>query len=270
MKTCNKCLNSFPKDHFYNKSQASDGLNTWCKSCCTLDELRRSRTRIGLVNAIYKAQRKNSGTRGHKPPSYTKRWLQKFVMQNKDFSKLYNAWVDSNYKSNLRPSIDRIDNSKSYTEDNIQLTTFQCNRALFNRDRAEARNGAATTQVDQYDLDGQFIASFGSIKLAATACNVGRSHISNCLTGVESTCGGFLWVKKGEQAPTLTDYQRRNAGKTRGRKVNKYNLTTKTLLCSYPTVREAERQTGICEANIRQVCTTVRRKQAGGFMWRYA
>ena len=50
---------------------------------------------------------------------------QEFILfaENSNYRKLYNSWVESGYVHKLVPSIDRVDNNKGYTIDNIQFLT---------------------------------------------------------------------------------------------------------------------------------------------------
>jgi hypothetical protein len=44
-----------------------------------------------------------------------------------NFYELYNNWIDSGYKKSDKPSVDRIDDYKGYSFDNIQLMTWKEN-----------------------------------------------------------------------------------------------------------------------------------------------
>ena len=52
---------------------------------------------------------------------------------------LDNNWVNSGYKRDMKPSIDRLDNSRGYSFDNIRLVTFRENYMTYHDDVTENR-----------------------------------------------------------------------------------------------------------------------------------
>ena len=48
-------------------------------------------------------------------------------------------------------------------------------------------------QINQYELNGKFIAKFKCIKEAADKTNINRKSIQNAVGGVSKTSGGFIW-----------------------------------------------------------------------------
>lgn len=48
-------------------------------------------------------------------------------------------------------------------------------------------------KVKQYDLHGNFIKTWGSIKEAAKGTNSYRANISSCCRGKTKTTGGYIW-----------------------------------------------------------------------------
>lgn len=82
------------------------------------------RTKTGLINKIYCKQKESSKKRGHAPPEYDIKDFKLWFNINDSQLGLYNAWVASGYSKWLIPSVDRIDNKKGYTYDNIQLMTW--------------------------------------------------------------------------------------------------------------------------------------------------
>ena len=47
--------------------------------------------------------------------------------------------------------------------------------------------------VDQFDLDGNYIATFPSIRIAGIECNACENGIGLCCRGHNKTCGGYVW-----------------------------------------------------------------------------
>ena len=61
---------------------------------------------------------------------------------------------------------------------------------------AYANNLSKTVAVNQYDLDGNFIKHFKSIKSAAKSVGTRHSNISNCIHKLNrKTAGGFKWKR---------------------------------------------------------------------------
>jgi len=57
----------------------------------------------------------------------------------------------------------------------------------------KGKDSKKAVAVDQYDKDGNFIQSFGSIADAAHEIGCQRSGIVFCLKGRLSTSAGFVW-----------------------------------------------------------------------------
>jgi hypothetical protein len=144
----------------------------------------------GLVKSILYAQRQNSKKRGHKPPEYTYDELYDYIIKHKDFEVLYSNWVKSNYSTDTRPSIDRLDNSNGYSFDNIQLVTW----SIINRLGKEA----SMVGVLKFDLSGKFISEYASISMAARKNNMENKHISAVAKGKRSFTGGYIWIYTSE------------------------------------------------------------------------
>ena len=80
-----------------------------------------------VTGEIYQNQKYNSKIRGHDKPKYTlKEFRDWFSIQpNKD--QLWIAWIESRYDKWSKPSVDRLDISKGYSFDNIELVDFKTN-----------------------------------------------------------------------------------------------------------------------------------------------
>lgn len=63
------------------------------------------------------------------------------------------------------------------------------------------------------------------------------------------------------------DRIKRSAGKYHVKRIYQFSKE-KEYICSYNSIQEAEKTTGISHSNIVAVCNG-RRKTAGGFIWKY-
>ena len=88
-----------------------------------------NRTKKGVLGTIWRSQKHNSKERGHRPPEYTRVELKDWLYSQPKFHELYNEWKLSGYKDRLKPSIDRKLDSVHYCFGNIQLMTWDENRA---------------------------------------------------------------------------------------------------------------------------------------------
>jgi hypothetical protein len=81
---------------------------------------------------------------------------------------------------------------KGYGKDFIDLSNYKW-----------GRQSMALTQskpVKQYSLDGKYIQTFGSVKLAAQNMGLTPSSIIDALKGRQHTCGGFKWKYANNQS----------------------------------------------------------------------
>jgi hypothetical protein len=197
LKKCKDCGELKSIELFY-KSQGE------CKECTksrVRDNYNRvgntyDRTEKGVIRVIYKTQKRNSKIRGHDGPSYSKQELSEWLYNN-GFKNLYYIWVDSGYKKDLKPSVDRIDDFKPYTLDNITLGTWFDNRT---KQYSDIKNGAGTSgkrckAVGQYDKDMNLINIFHSQHEAERQTGISHKYISMCCRGVVPHAKGFIFKR---------------------------------------------------------------------------
>ena len=185
IKECKKCLHFKSRDKFAKDKNRKDGLFCYCKKCSLVLAKSYSRTKDGVVTIIYASQKNSSKKRIHERPSYTKQELKNWLYSKELFHKLFNDWEDSDFKKNLKPSVDRIDDDIGYTMENIQLTTWEENNT----------KGTISSykRVHQFDLEGNFITSYRSMTTASIATNTEISKISLCCNGYRKKTNGFRW-----------------------------------------------------------------------------
>lgn len=131
---------------------------------------------------------------------------------------------------------------------------------LLNVSSGGHRGGAVEKPVSQYQLDGIFLKTYPSAKVASEYTNANRSYITQCCKGKRRSAGGFLWCYKDSSPPIYH--------KQYYRKVEQQTLTGKHI-AYYPSLTAAQNHTGIELHNISECCRH-KSKTAGGFVWHYA
>lgn len=86
-----------------------------------------NRSGKGLTSRIYNNQKLSCKKRNHEPPNYSLEEFREWFFDQENFNKIYDSWVISGFSKELVPSVDRLDDSKSYSFDNIRLVTWKEN-----------------------------------------------------------------------------------------------------------------------------------------------
>ena len=145
---------------------------------------------------MYAHQRGSSKSRNHKLPSYSKEQFAEWVTTRPNFKTLYVRWVRSGYDKMKRPSVDRLEDSKGYSFDNIRLVTWEINN---NKRLTDLRSGKLVHgNKPQKAVTGTHkttnkVVKFPSASQAARELNVCRSEISVCCNGKAKSAGGYYW-----------------------------------------------------------------------------
>jgi hypothetical protein len=168
---------------------------SYCKLCDNERNRLYRRTLSGHLHKIYNNQKRSSIQRGHSQPTYTFDELKEWFISQPNWEDLWLKWENSNYTTQLAPSIDRLDESKGYSLDNIRLVTW-----YENCKKEHHRQGK---KVNQYDLDGNYLRTFDSITDALKALNKSTrdSHITLSCKGEQNHTFGYQWRYLSEEFP---------------------------------------------------------------------
>lgn len=198
MKECFKCEQVKDLSQFYKHNQMADGYLNKCKECSKKDSRDNQNdydnTEKGVLRVMYKAQKFNSKRRKLPLPLYSKDELKTWIYNN-GFKKLYDNWVASGYQKDSKPSIDRLNDYKPYSFDNIRLTTWGENRQKQYNDILLARStsGERCKPILQFDSTGKLLAEYVSF---SSARRINGYSMEKGLKSGNIDRKGFKWKYK--------------------------------------------------------------------------
>ncbi|HUB59255.1 MAG TPA: NUMOD1 domain-containing DNA-binding protein [Puia sp.] len=156
--------------------------------------------------------------------------------------------------------------------DNLHLITSSASATkayrLAHRPRDSFRNKA--NPVSQYDLQGQYIATFPSINAAALACRIHTSRISTAMRSSNGYAGNYLW-KSGKPEKEIIRVPRYAKEKLASAQlhasvISQYDLGGKKLK-EFPNLKKAARTLRIQPSLIRRVLVG-KSLTAKGYYWK--
>lgn len=154
-----------------------------------------TKCKTNILTKIYYSQIQSSKRRGHKPPEYTKEEFINYFINNEEFNNVFNTFLESGCKNNLKPSIDRLDDFKHYSFDNIRACTIKENESKGHNDKrlGIGTQGKCCKKVLQYDLNGKLLAIFPSSAEASRQLGLFRQNINKVCKGQRKTSGNYIF-----------------------------------------------------------------------------
>ena len=209
---------------------------------------------------------------GQTTQSIEKRFRQHISeAKNGDLGHLHGAMRKYGFENFSIIGLQEADNSELNGLEKEYIASLKCTDECigYNMDDG-GRNGwnthpdrhRYTRKVNKFDLQGNFLETYSSIKECAEANNTYPSIISNCLGGTYKSWNNYQYKYDGE-AP-LTKITKRGS-----RPVNQLTKAGE-YITTYPSLSSAAKAVGIKNQDHISKCCNGINKTSGGFKWEWA
>jgi len=171
----------------------------------------KKRTVEGWYTKTYGRMTRDNKNKFNLPLPFSKEEFIKWIQENyKDkFKKLFQDYVDSDCDKYLNPSIDRIDDYKSYTFENMQLITWKENdvkgtNGVKNKvSCAEVGKKYCSKTVMQYDTENNLLMIFSSTHEVERVTGIDASAVAHACRqykkGKPGYAKGYIWHYKEDE-----------------------------------------------------------------------
>lgn len=156
---------------------------------------RKRRSKRWVVTTIYHWEIHSSIRRWYEKPKYTRTELYEWCIAQDLYHELYGIRKSWGYKKNNKPSIDRINDYKSYTLDNIQLMTCEQNIKKEYNNRIIWINNKTNCEVVWVNVETMEEVIFHSAAEATRVLAIDSSSIIKCCHWKRETAWGYKWTK---------------------------------------------------------------------------
>lgn len=202
VKECFKCKVPKPLTDFYKHKQMGDGHLNKCKDC-TKKDTKKNQDKVGteydfsekgVIRVSYKTQKRNNKLRGFGDMPYTKKEFTTWLYKN-NYKTLFDSWVKGGNNKDDKPSVDRLDDFKGYSLDNIRLVTWKENKEHQYEDilSGKGTGGERCMNILQLDLNNILIREWVSYQEIRRVLGYCVSYVILNKDGIKN---GFLWKVK--------------------------------------------------------------------------
>lgn len=131
MRECTRCKNEKLPEDFYSNSYSLK-----CKQCireCVKlnSELVGNKydfSEKGVIRVLYKTMKRHQKIRGFSDIPFTKDEFKYWLYNNTSYKDLWDTWKDNGNPTQLKPSVDRLNDYKGYSFDNMRMVVYKENR----------------------------------------------------------------------------------------------------------------------------------------------
>lgn len=191
-RTCRDCHQSLPIAHYAKNKGSRGGRLSYCNTC---RKIKLKTDPYQVFRKIYLTQQKSSKKRGHHPPAYSFEELVQWAEEQPLLTEIWETYQASGHDKDLVPSVDRKNDKKGYTLDNIRLTTWAENNDKANAHKREGLLGKSRP-VYAYHKDGTFYKKYVSSAEAARDTGAHPSDILEVANGVPRRKNGGMYCLK--------------------------------------------------------------------------
>ncbi len=159
---------------------------------------------------------------------------------------------------------------------NLEWCTYKYNSnygTLPERMRQFMLNGAKFRRVHKYTLEGEYVESYDSQKIAGEVTGINPNSICGVCKEKDKfySAGGYLWTYTKNESEIRRKLNRFINSKRHGKheyriKVAQYSLDNK-FIKYYDSINQASQENKILFSSIYR-CVIGKRKKAGGYIWR--
>lgn len=135
------------------------------------------------------------------------------------------------------------------------IQKYDCISNGYNSDRG----GGFKKEIYQFSSEGKLLNIYDSLKSAGSAVNASNASISHACIGGRKSCKNFYWSY---------DNSIKIQKDLRNKNVFQFSIEG-VLLCTFNSISEASKVTGVNRSSIAKCCRNERTK-AGGFLWKFA
>lgn len=140
----------------------------------------------------------------------------------------------------------------------LNMTSTADNHWKLSEETIAKRTLKQVKSIYQYDLDGNLIRKWDSIKQAGETLGINRPSISNCLKGRYKSAGGFIW--KYSEVSVLPIKKHKS--------IEQYSQDG-TLIKVWDSINSIENETNYNRKTI-YACANGQNNTAYGYIWKYS